>query len=138
MASFLHFAKGKRLSDYSLAIKTKMKRDSSRSYSSQGSQQSQPNLCYPFRVQHIPRQTTPNELVIFFHNKGNPSVRLLSLTPSATCFQDDASELTAVFSVPIASMVTFRDAVVASKMSIDADFCGFTPLYQPTDRAAAE
>lgn len=65
-------------------------------------------------------------------------LKLLSLSASVTSSHDTAPHLTAVFSVPIASMNAFKSIVEGTNMEADDDFCGFTPLYQPPEQAIIE
>ena len=96
-----------------------------------------PHRSLTFRVEHIPAGTTEEELVQYFYPSDRPFLWVRSLVP-AVDNHDLSGKLIATVEFQSRGGGNREPRLLSSDVSIDKDFHGLTPLYQPKGPIAAE
>jgi len=87
-----------------------------------------------FRVENISPSTTAQELKERFYTEDQPFLQVKSIVPAVDSINDDEEcTATITFQAPSESVQSPR-----TNLSVDSDFHGFTPLFQPKETIFAE
>lgn len=91
------------------------------------------------RVENIPPGTSAEDLIKRFYTEDQPYIQVRSLVPAVDSYEKDIQEYTAtiLFQPPNPALSTPR-VLDDEDITVDSDFHGFTPLYQPSEPIAAE
>jgi hypothetical protein len=94
---------------------------------------------WTFRVENIPANTSPEQLLEPFAEQDRPFIEVRSLAPAVV---SNDGELTATISFTTKDGPSRRDPLLldpdSSMISVDEDFFGLTPLNAPQDPIIAE
>ena len=94
---------------------------------------------WTFRVENIPANTSPGQLLEQFVEQDRPSIEVRSLAPAVV---SNDGELTATISFTTKDGASKREPQLvdadSSMLSIDQDFFGLTPLNAPQEPVVAE
>ena len=94
---------------------------------------------WTFRVENIPANTGPEQLLDEFAEQDRASIEVRSLAPAVV---SDDGELTATISFTPKDGASSRQPALfdpdSSMLSIDEDFFGLTPLNAPQEPVIAE
>jgi hypothetical protein len=94
---------------------------------------------WTFRVENIPANTSPEQLLEQFDEQDRPCIEVRSLAPAV---DSNDGELTATISFTTKDGASRREPQLLdpdrSMISIDEDFFGLTPLNTPKEPVIAE
>ena len=96
-----------------------------------------PHRSLTYRVEHIPAGTTKLELEEYFHAGDRPFLCVRSLVP-AVYNHDLSGKLIATVEFRSREGGNREPRLLDNDLSIDKDFHGLTPLYQPKGPIVAE
>ena len=92
---------------------------------------------WAYRLENIPLGTTRNELEAFFQEEDRPYLTIKSLVPAVDNY-DQAGDLIAVVIYRPNGSCHPQPRLFNETISMDQDFHGLTPLYQPHGAIEAE